>query len=151
MVEALLASPPRGQLPPTLADHVAACRDCAQHWRSMLAAAHLFTRESSYGPRLRARTLARVARYQEHASPGLWLWLAPAALVVMAAAYGLPAWVLSGALAAVLASPALGIAAALLVTASLLVLVPASLAASLVLRTPKINGFPQFEKKGVRP
>ena len=61
MVEALLASPPRVQLSPTLADHVVACHDCAQNWRSMMATARLFTRASSYGPRLRARTCSAAA------------------------------------------------------------------------------------------
>ena len=150
MVEALLVSVAAGQLPPTLADHVAACLECAAHWRRLLAASRLFAPERAYSPGLRARTLARVAGDRERALAGPWLWLTPAALVSMIAAYGAPAWVLSGALAAVLPSPALGIAAALLVTASLFVLLPAGLAVSLVVRTPKLNGLPQFEKKGVQ-
>lgn len=150
MVGAMLDSPPRRELPATLADHVAVCRDCAGYWRNVVAAARLFPRESVDYPQLRARALAAVARERERARPVLWVWLVPAAAACMVAAYGIPACVLSNALGSVLGSPDRGFTAALLVIGSWLVLLPASLAASLVLRTPQTNGSPLAQEKGVR-
>ncbi len=119
------------------------------YWRDLVAAARLFPRESVDQPRLRARALAAVARARERARPVLWAWLVPAAAACMVAAYGIPACVLSNALGSVLGSPARGFTAALLVIGSWLVLLPASLAASLVLRTPQTYGSPLPEEKGV--
>jgi hypothetical protein len=149
MLEALLVLAAARQLPPTLTGHVAACRECAAHWRRLLAASRLFTLESAYSPRLRARTLARVAADRERASASPWLWFTPAALVSMIAAYAVPAWVLSGALATVLDSSTLATVAALLFVGSLFVLLPAGLAVSLLRRAPEVNGAGRFEEKGV--
>jgi hypothetical protein len=147
MVEALLVSAASGQLPPTLAGHVAACRECAAHWRRLLAASRLFAPESAYGPRLRARTLARVAG--DRASVGR-----PVAVVhaCRAGQHGRGVRRPDGALSAlttVLDSSRLATVAALLIVGSLFVLLPAGLAVSLIRRAPEVNGAARLEEKGV--
>jgi hypothetical protein len=149
MVGALLAVPPRRELPATLADHVGSCRSCSEYRHRLLAAAQPRPGANAYHPRLRARTLAAVAHDRERAWPGLWLWLPPASVACMIAAYGIPGCVLSNTFGSVLGSPGRGLAAALLVIGSWLVLLPASLAAALVRRTPPTNRFPLPEEKGV--
>jgi hypothetical protein len=149
LIAALLDAPGRGDLPNRLAEHVRSCRDCAAYRDHLLAATRLLPPEGGYHPRLRARTLAAVARDREHSWPGLWLWLPPAAAVCGVAAYGLPAWALANAFETALGSTGLGLAAALPVVGSLLVLLPATLALALLRRARGLNGVQPFEEKGV--
>ncbi len=149
LIATLLEPHRRGGLPARVAEHVASCPECAGHRDRLLAATRLSPPDGGYHQRLRARTLAKVASNQEHPSPGLWLWLAPVAIVSLLAGYGIPACVLSSVFGSVLGSPGLGLAAALLVVGSLFVLLPAGLAVPLILRTPHTNGSPLLEEKGV--
>jgi hypothetical protein len=148
LVAALLEAPGLDPLPGRLAGHLGACRGCAAYRQHLLEATSSFPPEGAYRPRLRARTLAAAERDRECAWPGLWLWLPPGAAACALAAYGLPTWVLTKTLGSVLGSPGLGLAAALPVIGSLLVLLPATLAVSLLRRTPTLNGPQPSETKG---
>ena len=149
LIAALLEEPGRDDLPGRLADHVGACHGCTAYRDLLLAAARARPAGPVYHPRLRARTLVAIARDREHAWPALWLWLPPAAAACAAMAYGLPAWVVAGAFETALGSPGLGLAAALPLVGSLLVLLPAALAVVLLRSDPGPNGATPSEPKGV--
>ena len=149
LVAALLEVAGRDDLPGRLADHVGACRDCAAYRDRLLATVRALPAGPVYHPRLRSRTLAAVADDRDHAWPALWLWLPPAAAACAAMAYGLPAWVVAGTFETALGSPGLGLAAALPLVGSLLVLLPAALAVVLLRSDPEPNDATPSEPKGV--
>jgi hypothetical protein len=97
--------------------HLASCQACARY-RALLAGGRtLFAGESGYTPALAVRTLAAAwdGRAASEVSP-TW-WLAPMAAAGLLTSY-VPLWAMTVAFNRWIGSPALGLAAALLITSS---------------------------------